>query len=110
MENSVDRGLKVRTWEDYESLLENHTTTMDDSLMQEILPYHITQIYNAIRKKKLSEATILKLHTILHNCFKQARIEKIIISNPIEDVDRPVALKPKIKTVDKTEIKKFEDG
>ena len=105
MENEVDRRFvkpkrKARTWEDYESLLANHTTSMDDELMQEIVSYHITQVYNAMRKKKLSESTILKLHTILHNCFKQARIDKLIVANPIEDVERPEAAKPKIKIHD----------
>ncbi|WP_333594332.1 site-specific integrase [Anaerospora hongkongensis] len=107
IEDYIKPKRKVRTWEDYESHLNNHTAIIDNVLMQEILPYHVTQVYNAMRKKKLSESTVLKLHSILHNCFKQARINKIILLNPVEDVDRPVALKPKIKTFDENEIKKF---
>jgi len=107
IEDYIKPKRKARTWEDYESLLKNHTTSLDDELMQEIVAYHITQVYNAMRKKKLSESTILKLHTILHNCFKQARIDKLIVSNPLEDIERPEAAKPKIKIHDETEIKKF---
>ncbi len=110
LDNYIKPKRKARTWEDYESLLANHTTSMDDELMQEIVAYHITQVYNAMRKKKLSESTILKLHTILHSCFKQARIDKLIVVNPIEDVERPEPVKPKIIIHDATEINKMLDA
>ena len=92
---------------DYEALFNNHLTELDLIPMQEVSPYHITKIYNTMRKKGLAESTILKLHSILHNLFKQARINKIIMVNPIEDVERPKAIKPEITTIDEKEMQLF---
>ncbi|SFM37178.1 tyrosine-type recombinase/integrase [Pelosinus propionicus] len=98
---------RTKTYEDYKALLNNHLLTIDEVPMQEVLPYHITKIYNAMRKKKLAESTILKLHSILHNLFKQARISRLILINPIEDIERPKAVRPDIVTIDEKEMQLF---
>lgn len=98
---------KTKTWEYYESLFNNNLNDIDLVPVQEVIPYHITKTYNTMRKKGLAESSILKLHSILHNLFKQARINKIIMSNPVEDVEKPKAIKPDIITIDEKEMQLF---
>ena len=98
---------KPRTWEEYEGYCERYLKDIDNIEIQKLVGFHITKTYNAMRKKKISEATILKLHNILNDMFNQARIDKIIINNPMDDVKRPSPKKKEMVKLDEDEILKL---
>lgn len=73
-----------------------------------VLPKPISsKAYNAMRKNKKAETTILKLHNALHDALNQARINKLIHANPIDDVERPTPKKKEIVKLDEDEILKL---
>ena len=111
LQNWVDEYIKpnrkARTWEAYESLFNNHLKNIKNTPIQEIVPYHFIKAYNAMRKSKKSEATILKLHVVLHNAMGEAKRNKLISSNPIEDVPRPEPKKTEPVKLDEDDILKL---
>lgn len=107
LEEYIKPNRKPRTAEDYESLFDNHLQDVYPVPIQDVVPYHIMRAYNAMRKKKMAESSILKLHNVLHNAFEAARKNKKIPINIMLDVDKPVAAKIKLTPPDELEINKL---
>lgn len=80
-------------------MINNHLQEIINIPVQEILPYHIkTKVFSIMRKKKnLEESTVLKMYNILHHAFSDAKLNKVVQSNVMDEVDRPKIAKAKAK-------------
>lgn len=101
---------RIRTYKGYKNMIDKHLQEIINVPIQNVLPYHIkSKVFSPMRKKGLSESTVLKMYNILHHAFSDAKINKVVQSNIMEEVDRPKPSKAKVKvnTTDATGIKRI---
>ena len=83
--------------------------------MPEIKASHISSVLLNMQSQGKSQATCVKVYTVLHSLFRMAYMTDVILSNPMDKVERPRPRKDEIKskeadayTVD--EVQKILDG
>lgn len=111
LENYKSIKLKPTTYDCYEMFI-NKTIcpVIGDILLQELKPETVQNFYNKIYNKgnSLSSATVKKIHIILKSALNQAVTNGLIIKNPANKPELPVAKKKDIKVFTLDEQKAFE--
>ena len=91
-ENRVQEQLRLRTYEQYESVIRVHLKPeIGLILLQDLHPVHLEEYYRE-KGKKLSQTTLEHHHAVLSGALKWAMKKGIIVKNPAALVDnRPSA-------------------
>ncbi len=107
LDTYAKHSVRPRTYDSYVSLLA-HTEPIRNKLLVKLMPVHIQKLYNSL--SVLSGTTRKHLHYCLSGCLKQAVINKLIHSNPIESVEAPKAKRKNIEIFTDEEIKKLMEA
>lgn len=108
----------INSWEEttaalYKMYLEKHIKPNLGSIkLKDILPMHITEFRNK-KLKDSSSNTVLKYLALLHKAFDYARKNNLILTNPVDNVERPKKQKyqPKIYSNDQfMELLRYVQG
>lgn len=97
-----------------------HMKTITDKPIQQITATMLKKLYNGVTVKRVhkdpktkekivemvpaSGETKKKVHNLLHACLEQARIDRIIQSNPAKDVTPPKVTREEVETFTEDEI------
>lgn len=57
--------------------------------LQDIRPMHLHRLYKTLKQEGIGARTLQVVHAVLHNTFKNAIREGILLRNPAEAVERP---------------------
>ena len=91
--------LRPSTFQDYESLINNHIVpAIGHYKLKDLRPEHLQALYNSKYENGLSFSTIKQIHVILHSALDQALKNGLIVRNVSE-----ATTLPKVKT--KNEIR-----
>jgi integrase len=106
--------LRDSTYDNYFRNINTHLTPMIGHIkMKDLTGLHIQQMYNRMMESKeiggqgVSSATVAKVKNILSGALKQAVINKIIRSNPIDETNPPKVEDPDIRIMSKEEQQNF---
>lgn len=112
-------SIKPRTWENYCILMNNHVLPMrknskgkmvglGDREVGSITARDILDVYNDLFESgRLSDENIQKCHSLIKDSFRQARIEKLVAENPVDNIKRPTARKKEMQVWSLEEAQKF---
>jgi integrase len=119
LETHIEPDVRQRTMDRYISLVA-HMKTLTDKPIQQITTTMLKKLYNCVTVKRLhkgpktkekiiemvpaSGETKKKVHNLLHACLEQARIDRIIQSNPAKDVTPPKVTREEVETFTEDEI------
>ena len=100
--------LKWSTTESLEALIRLHINPALGHLrLNQVAPLLVEGFYSSIQaKKKLSPATIKKVHTILHQAFQQAVRYGQLPTNPMLSTKTPQANKPRIEVLVREQVER----
>ena len=120
LETHVEPDVRQRTMDRYISLLA-HMKPLADKPIQDITATMLKKLYNGIKVKRIhkdpdtkekiielvsaSGETKKKVHNLLHSCLEQARIDRLIPSNPAKDVAAPKVTREEVEIFTEDEIK-----
>lgn len=94
------KKLAITTVQGYERYINKHITpTLGKIKIGELLPMQITNLYNSMSDKKLSNKTILQAHSIIRKSLQDAVKNGFIYKNPCALVERPSINKYKPKNI-----------
>ena len=119
LETHVESDVRQRTMDRYISLLA-HMKPLADKPIQEITATMLKKLYNNIKVKRVhkdsktketviemvpaSGETKKKVHNLLHSCLEQARIDRLIPSNPSKDVKAPKVIREEVEIFTENEV------
>jgi integrase len=119
LETHVEPDVRQRTMDRYISLLA-HIKPLADKSIQDITATMLKKLYNGIKVKRIhkdpktkekiiemvpaSGETKKKIHNLLHSCLEQARIDRLIPSNPVKDVAAPKVTREEVEIFTDDEI------
>lgn len=119
LETHVEPDVRERTMDRYISLLA-HIEPLADKPVQQIVATMLKKLYNNIKVKRVrkdpktkekiiemvpaSGETKKKVHNLLHGCFEQARIDRLIQNNPAKDVTPPKVIRQEVEIFTEDEI------
>ncbi|MGI8542161.1 MAG: tyrosine-type recombinase/integrase [Aridibacter sp.] len=102
--------VRERTFNNYESLLNNHVRPkLGTKRLSDIREYEIQKLYNDMKKADYSPKTIRHVHNVLSPALKQAVRWKMLIQNPSEFCELPQMEKTEMKYLTAEETVKFLD-
>lgn len=118
----VEPDVRERTMDRYISLLA-HMSPIIEKPVQQITATMLKKLYNGIKvkrvhkdpvtKKKIIEMvpasgeTKKKVHNLIQSCLEQARIDRIIQTNPAKDVAAPKVIREEVEIFTDDEINKI---
>ncbi len=73
---------------------------LGDLKMPDITPANISALLLSMQSQGKAHATCVKVYTILHSLFKMAYMTDVILSNPMDKVERPKPRKDEPKNTD----------
>lgn len=119
LETHIEPDVRQRTMDRYISLVA-HMKPLLDKPVQQITATMLKKLYNGIKVKRVhkdpktgekiiemvpaSGETKKKVHNLLHACLEQARIDRIIQTNPAKDVTPPKVTREEVVTFTEDEI------
>jgi integrase len=106
----MDDGQKRReaTIEAYRATAKNYTLpAFGKFALTDVTDVAITRLYKDLRKRKLSQSTIHHVHVQLVAMFKMATKDRLILRNPMVDVEAPPRPKPEPKAMKAEEAERF---
>ncbi|HML33798.1 tyrosine-type recombinase/integrase [Sporomusa sphaeroides] len=122
LETHIEPDVRQRTLDRYISLTA-HLGKLKDKPIQQITATMLKKLYNNIKVKRVhkdpktkekiiemvpaSGETKKKVHNLIHACLEQARIDRIIQSNPAKDVTPPKVTREEVETFTEEEINKM---
>lgn len=95
------------------STLETYTYVLDARIipslgylkLDKVLPIHITDLFDGLKKEGLSSSSVMKCYEVLSSMFKLAIRNELIKNNPLDKVDRPVVTNKPGEVYDSEELK-----
>lgn len=88
--NVYCKKLAITTVQGYERYIDKHITPKLGKIkIGELLPMQITNLYNSMTDKELSNKTILQAHSIIRKSLQDAVKNGFIYKNPCALVERP---------------------
>lgn len=83
-------NVEISTLEQYEYIVRKHIIpAFGQYCLAVIQPFQIQDIYNELLRDGLSKGTVKRIHYTLKNAFKQAVKLRLVLRNPIDDVEPP---------------------
>jgi integrase len=120
LETHIEPDVRQRTMDRYISLIA-HMKPLTDKPIQDITATMLKKLYNGIKVKRIykdpktnekvvqmvpaSGETKKKVHNLLNACLEQARIDRIIQTNPAKDVAAPKVTREEVEIFTEDEIK-----
>ncbi|MDN5363970.1 MAG: hypothetical protein PWQ91_1031 [Eubacteriales bacterium] len=100
-------NLSPRTYRRYSEAIRLYITPNIGSIpLSKLKPLHIQELYQKAGSK-VSPATVLYVHRVLHIALKQAVKWQILPNNPCEAVDPPKPKRPQVQVLTEEEVKKL---
>ena len=101
--------LRPSTFQDYESLINNHIVpSIGHYKLKDLRPEHLQALYNSKHESGLSLSTIKHIHVILHSALDQALKNGLVVRNVSEATTLPKAkTKKEIRVLTLEEQKRF---
>jgi integrase len=82
--------VSARTWRVQESMLRNRVTPhIGDTRLSKLTPADVRAMYRRLFSDGLTPSTVGRIHAILKQAMRDAVRDRIIRSNPLEDVKAP---------------------
>ena len=120
LETHIEPDVRQRTMDRYISLIA-HMKTLTDKPIQDITATMLKKLYNGIKVKRIhkdpktnekvvqmvpaSGETKKNVQNLLNACLEQARIDRIIQTNPAKDVAAPKVTREEVEIFTEDEIK-----
>jgi len=90
LETATRPGVRQRTYEGYEGLLERHVRPpLGDRRLHQLTPIEIQALYSDLQTQGLSARTVRYVHAVLSSALKQAVKWRMLSQNPASFVDLP---------------------
>ncbi len=99
---------RPNTVHQYEQIAKQHILPVIGHMhLQEIHPAHIKQLYYLKKTEGRGPRTIQLIHSTLHNVFKQAVREGILIRNPVDAIERPKVEQAEMRILNEEQVHDF---
>jgi len=109
LENVVKAKNEITTYESYKNIISYIKKDMGEIPLQKLTAKRCQQYYNdkmnGVTGRKLSSNTVKKHHTLLKTALKLAVRQDMIRRNPIEQVEPPKYVKPKVSYYTADEVR-----
>ena len=90
LETAARPGVRQRTYDGYEGLLERHVRPpLGDRRLHQLTPIEIQALYSDLLTRGLSSRTVRYVHAVLSSSLKQAVKWRMLSQNPASFVDLP---------------------
>ena len=90
LETAARPGVRQRTYDQYEGLLERHVRpSLGDCRLHQLAPIEIQGLYSDLQTRGLSARTVRYVHAVLSSSLKQAVKWRMLSQNPASFVDLP---------------------
>ena len=85
LETAARPGVRQRTYDGYEGLLERHVRPpLGDRRLHQLTPIEIQALYSDLQTRGLSARTVRYVHAVLSSSLKQAVKWRMLFSEPRE--------------------------
>ncbi|MEX2440451.1 MAG: site-specific integrase [Actinomycetota bacterium] len=92
--------VRLRTWQGYESLIRCHAVPgLGTTELDQLSPLDLQGLYGRLLERGLSAGTVLNLHLVLTNAFRQAVRWRLMTINPMDGVQPPRPRRPDAPTI-----------